>query len=108
MGTTKLTDDSYYQNIADAIRAKNGSTTKYKPRDMAEAINSLNIGIVPSGTFEITRNGLQNITEYAAVNVNVAASEVTSGTRDVSENGTYDVSPDDFAEKLLSKMGPIF
>ena len=24
------------------------------------------------------------------------------------KNGTYDVSPDDFAEKLLSKMGPIF
>lgn len=45
-----------YQDIADAIREKNGESTLYKPREMAAAIRALNIGtpdaLVYRGTLE--------------------------------------------------------
>ena len=39
--TTVLTNDKNYQDIATAIRSKNGQTTSYKPGEMAAAINAL-------------------------------------------------------------------
>jgi hypothetical protein len=39
--TTVYTNNQYYQDIAAAIRAKNGQTTSYKPSEMASAINLL-------------------------------------------------------------------
>ena len=39
-----LTDDTYYQDIANAIRSKNGTTTQYKPSEMAAAINAISTG----------------------------------------------------------------
>lgn len=41
-----LVTESYLTDIGNAIRAKNGSTTKYKPSEMANAIN----GITTQGT----------------------------------------------------------
>ena len=41
---TVLTNDTYYKNIADAIRAKNNSTAKYKPSEMSKAIEELSTG----------------------------------------------------------------
>lgn len=38
-----LVTDTYLTNIADAIRAKSGSTISYKPGEMADAINSLKL-----------------------------------------------------------------
>lgn len=37
-------DDSYFTNIANAIRGKNGETTTYKPNEMAAAISALSGG----------------------------------------------------------------
>ena len=37
-------DDSYLTAIGNAIRAKNGSTTTYKPSEMAAAINAIEAG----------------------------------------------------------------
>lgn len=37
-------DDSYFTDIANAIRGKNGETTTYKPNEMAAAISALNGG----------------------------------------------------------------
>ena len=37
-------DDSYLTNIGNAIRAKNGATTTYKPSEMAAAISALETG----------------------------------------------------------------
>lgn len=45
---TVLTNDENYSAIADAIRAKGGSGV-YKPEEMAEAIENLPSGDVPSG-----------------------------------------------------------
>lgn len=39
--TTVFTNNQYYQDIAAAIRSKNGQTTSYKPSEMASAINLL-------------------------------------------------------------------
>ena len=37
-------DDSYFTDIANAIRGKNGETTTYKPDEMAAAISALSSG----------------------------------------------------------------
>lgn len=42
--TKVLTDAKYYKAIADAIRAKNGSTAIYKPSGMAAAISAIQAG----------------------------------------------------------------
>lgn len=39
-----LTNDKHYNDIASAIRNKNGLSTLYKPSEMAEAINALVVG----------------------------------------------------------------
>lgn len=38
---TVFTDDTHYKNIANAIRAKNGSTDKYTPSEMSAAIETI-------------------------------------------------------------------
>lgn len=37
-------DDSYFTDIANAIRSKNGETTTYKPNEMAAAISAISSG----------------------------------------------------------------
>lgn len=37
-------DDSYFTDIANAIRGKNGSTNTYKPNEMAAAISAISSG----------------------------------------------------------------
>lgn len=65
----KYYNETDIQNIANAIRSKNGSTDGYKVSQMAEAI--LNItqgsgGIIPTGSIKITENGTYDVTNYAS------------------------------------------
>lgn len=53
-----LTDAQNYTDIANAIRAKNKLTTKYKPSEMAAAIASL----VGGETATLTTNALESVT----------------------------------------------
>ena len=46
-------DDSYFTDIANAIRGKNGETTTYKPNEMAAAISAISSG----GSGNITQWG---------------------------------------------------
>lgn len=66
---------------ADAIRAKTGSTDKI-PWDadtgMSGAVESIATGIEPTGTLNITDNGTYDVTEYASAEVAVPDSG-TSG-----------------------------
>lgn len=40
-----ITDRKHYDNIASAIRAKNGGAVKYKPSEMADAILAIDGGV---------------------------------------------------------------
>ena len=65
------TDSQNYDNIASAIRTKNGLTTEYKPSEMAQAILDIPSASV-TGTLSISANGTFNVANYASVDVNVA------------------------------------
>ena len=91
-----LVEETSLEDIADAIRSKNGLTTKYKPAEMADAISAISGGgITPTGTkqINITQNGTvtEDVTQYANAQVNVNVPSVSpTGTKQVSitQNGT--------------------
>lgn len=62
--------------VADAIRTKGGTTEQLEfPQGMADAVGSIETGITPTGTIQITENGEYDVTEYASANVNVESGE---------------------------------
>ena len=63
--------------VADAIRKKGGTTEKLEfPQGMKEAVNNIETGITPTGTIEITENGMYDVTNYANAEVNVIGEEL--------------------------------
>lgn len=88
-----LVKSSSLSAIANAIRNKNGLLDKYKPKDMAKAINDINTGSVPAGTKEIsvTQNGTitENVSEFASAQIttNVPNSYSASDEGKVVSNG---------------------
>lgn len=46
-------------------------------------------GITPSGTKNITKNGVYDVTAYASANVNVPTEEINNQDKTITENGEY-------------------
>ena len=79
--TKVLTEPKYYTAIANAIRAKNGSTMTYKPSGMADAITALTTS--NSGGYTVTLKQTANQT------INVTANTLgLSGNSSSSEDIT--------------------
>ena len=58
-------------------------------------------GVQPSGTIEITENGVYDVTEYAGAEVAVPASAVVSGKKTITANGD-NIDVTDFASAAVS------
>ena len=108
----KTIEDSSLTAIANAIRAKNGGSSGYRPSEMAAAIAAISGATL--GTKSVTANGTyaassDSLDGYSSVTVNVANSYgnsdegkvVSSGalvsqtSRTVTVNGTYDTTTND-------------
>lgn len=105
-----LINENSMTAIANAIRAKNGTSTTYKPSEMAGAISAIDGGgSTPTGTIQITSNGTHDVSAYASANVAVPTGSTPTGTKQISitENGTTteDVSAYANAEITVNVAG---
>jgi len=104
-----LITESYLEDIADAIRSKNGSSNTYKPSQMSTAIS--NLGGATLGTKNITSNNTynasaDNLDGYSSVTVNVP--NPSTGTKQISinSNGTTTEDVTNYASAEISVNVP--
>ena len=101
--TTVFTNNQYYQDIAAAIRAKNGLTTSYKPSEMATAIMQLAGGTISLQNRTVNPStSVQTLTAssgYAGLGT-VTINAIQTETKTVTQNG--DVTPT--SGKYLTKV----
>lgn len=96
-----LTDRQHYENIADAIRAKNGETTEYYPSEMSAAIDAIIIPdtlVVANGDIAAIRS-----TDKAYTPLTATANDIRLGTTAITEEGTIEGTKD--IPNYLSRYG---
>lgn len=68
----KLYEESAIQDIANAIRSKSGTSDTFKVAEMGDAVRAIpQGGVTPTGTINISENGTFDVTQYATADVNV-------------------------------------
>ena len=92
-------------DIANAIRSK-GFSTQMKPYEMPYFIREIdNTGIHPTGTINITQNGITDVTQYAEANVQIPR---PTGTYNITQNGVYDVENYRYADVQTPTVNDYF
>lgn len=64
--------NDFLKDLADGIRDKKGTTALINAQNFRSEIASIETGITPTGSIDITSNGTVDVTNYASANVNVA------------------------------------
>lgn len=85
-----LIQDKTLTDIADAIRAKTGGAEKLAPGDMPKEIAGIETGIQPTGTRNITENGVFDVENYAKALVDVKPT-----LQEKTATGNGEVLPDE-------------
>lgn len=110
----KLYEEANIQDIAVAIREKNGAETKYKTSEMGNAVRAIQSGGISkeeqTKSLDVTENGTYTVTpddgkvlSSATVNVDVPIPDgyvQPTGELEITENGTYDVT--NYASTVVS------
>lgn len=94
----KIYEEGYIQDIADAIRTKNGTQDTYTVSQMATAIENIPSGV---GTIEINDNGIYDVSQYAEADVLVPR---PYGDIQITTNGTHDVA--DYENAIVNVSVP--
>ena len=89
-----LVTDTELSDIADAIRAKGGTSAQLSfPNGYTTAIAAIPTGINPSGTINITSAGTTDVTNYAIASVAAGTEGTPTATKGAVNNHAIAVTP---------------
>lgn len=93
--------------IANAIREKGGTTDSLTLAEMPQAINNIETGIIPTGSIEITENGTYDVTDKASAVVNVASSSGGGEQSFSYVTGTFTPESNSTAVTITHNLGKV-
>lgn len=81
----------FLTDVANSIRTKTGTTAQINAQDFSSKIESIETGITPTGTLDITTNGIVDVTNYEKANVNVPSGggNTLKNLLDATHNARY-------------------